>query len=216
MSADQLKAQNEQVVTFTLVELLTQLVFIAMLLAVVLRDEERANFADPAAKIARLEQRVAVLERENADLLRAKAYLEDQLRVRPTGYQPSDKLVPVPVEQYGGYLAWVDKEGRGGRDRPACTGLPGFVLALRFAGGGISGSWIGPADYDRTQIPGMAELSSGALLSTTAFRKAAGDADGWARAQAPACGLRVRIDAGAMVDTKKQRLVRQYFYESTQ
>jgi cell division protein FtsB len=214
MSGDRL-SQNDQVVTFTLVELLTQLVFVAMLLAVVLRDEVEQKFADPGREIQQLKNEVLKLKRQNADLRRKNAYLEDQLRLRSTGYQPSEKFVPVSAEKFRKYTDWTRKQARGGKDLPPCASLPGFVLAIRFPAGGIAGKWIGPGQADQSSIPGMTRLASGEILDKGAFRAAAAAANGWARKQTPSCALRVRIDAGSMVDTRKQGLVRQYFYEVT-
>ena len=214
MNGDQL-SQNDQVVTFTLVELLTQLVFVAMLLAVVLRDEVEQKFADPAREIEQLKAEILELKKINADLRRKNAYLEDQLRLRPTGYQPSEKFVPVSADQFKKYEDWVRKQARGGKDLPPCASLPGFVLSIRFPEGGIAGKWIGPDKTDPSSIPGMAKLASGEVLDKSAFRNAASAANSWARRQTPSCALRVRIDAGSMVDTRKQGLVRQYFYEVT-
>lgn len=209
-------SRNEQIVTFTLVELLTQLVFVAMLLAVVLRDEEHQKFADPAQRIARLEAEIASLNKERRELLAIKAYLEDQLSQRPPGQSPSVESTRIPTRALTEFQAWKERQakGRGGKDRPACPGIPGFVLEIRLPErGGIAGRWIGPPGMAPSAIPGMADLASGTQLTVRSFRAAAGAADGWARSRG--CGLRVIIRAGRMIDTRRQNLVRQYFYEST-
>lgn len=113
-SEEHLAHQNEQVVTFTLVELLTSFVFISMALAIVLADEARdeiLNSLDPKrrevlelrtrvetaeALVAKQGRRIAYLERE----LAAARDLNNQLIAAQSGTLPPPATVTVKRSNY--------------------------------------------------------------------------------------------------------------------
>jgi cell division protein FtsL len=155
-AAPRTKNQVDQIVTFTLVELLTSLVFIAMLLAVVLRTEALANLDPAQENVLRLRNelaearqelgvartRIAALEREleeQRSLVRrlmaeagAPLPANDYIVVRRETYDANMNATDV-VEEQQKQLADLQREIaalRGGASivRPRCTTNSGYLL----------------------------------------------------------------------------------------
>jgi hypothetical protein len=162
--SEELQKQSEQVVTFTLVELLTSLVFIAMLLALVLRSEALQNL-DPAREhVLRLQQQ---LEKAHHDLQAAQleiATLKDELEAQRSLVSrlmaesgkplPPDDVVVIPTQEYNrirnaGEVSTEQQKqiqdllkqiaalkGGGSVTRPFCTTNTGYLLNVQLNGDG--------------------------------------------------------------------------------
>jgi len=194
-----LRAQNEQIVTFTLVELLTQLVFVAMLLAFVLRNEA-LHTAPGAEEIRRLNAELAARDKElhglrhERDLLREELN-QEQLRVRALlgskGVTLPYGTVSLSQEEYDALVSAklvlqakqkelasakaeiaALKGGKGGNDLPSCTVTSGFLLDIALLGDGgfeVVPSWDKGAPV--AQVPGLPELGGGQKMSLGAFQR---------------------------------------------
>ena len=81
--SEELQNQNEQVVTFTLVELLTSLVFIAMILALVLRTEALKDLDPSRENMFRLKQQLEKLGPVTVSDARAGGLVLYRVRVGP-------------------------------------------------------------------------------------------------------------------------------------
>jgi rRNA maturation endonuclease Nob1 len=162
--AEELQNQNEQVVTFTLVELLTSLVFIAMILALVLRSEALKDLDPSRENMLRLRQQLERTQRDLADANREIAVLTDELEAQRSLVRrlmaesgkplPPNDVVVVPREDYdktrnAGAVSREQQEqiqsllkqiaelkGGGSVTRPYCTTNSGFLLNIRLNGDG--------------------------------------------------------------------------------
>lgn len=162
--SEELQNQNEQVVTFTLVELLTSLVFIAMILALVLRTEALKDLDPSRENMFRLKQQLETAERDLKDAQREIAVLNDELdaqrslvrRLMAQAGQPlpPNDVVVVPAEEWNKYrnAGAVSREqqeqiqqllkqiaalkGGGSVTRPYCTTNSGYLLTVQLNGDG--------------------------------------------------------------------------------
>jgi hypothetical protein len=162
--SEELQNQNEQVVTFTLVELLTSLVFIAMILAVVLRTEALKDLDPSRENMFRLRQQLEKAQRDLKDAQREIAVLNDELEAQRSLVRrlmaqsgrplPPNDLVVVPTEEWNKYrnAGAVSQEqqeqiqhllkqiaalkGGGSVTRPYCTTNSGYLLIVQLNGDG--------------------------------------------------------------------------------
>jgi type II secretory pathway pseudopilin PulG len=162
--SEELQKQSEQVVTFTLVELLTSLVFIAMLLALVLRSETLQNLDPSREHVQRLTQALERAQRELKDAQREIVVLNDELEAQRSLVRrlmaqagqplPPNDVVVVPTEEWNKYrnAGQVSREqqeqiqqllkqiaalkGGGSVTRPYCTTNSGYLLTVQLNGDG--------------------------------------------------------------------------------
>lgn len=162
--AEELQNQNEQIVTFTLVELLTSLVFIAMILALVLRSEALKNLDPSRENMLRLRQQLEKTERDLANANREITVLTDELEAQRSLVRrlmaqsgkplPPNDVVVIPREDYdrtrnAGAVSREQQEqiqrlleqnaalkGGGSVTRPYCTTNSGFLLNVQLNGDG--------------------------------------------------------------------------------
>lgn len=162
--AEELQNQNEQVVTFTLVELLTSLVFIAMILALVLRSEALKDLDPSRENMLRLRNQLEATERDLRAAKREIAILEEELEaqkslVRRLMAQSGQPLPPndvtvVDAKEYDrlrnaravaeeqqaqirGLLEQIAAlKGGGSVTRPYCTTNSGYLLNVQLNGNG--------------------------------------------------------------------------------
>lgn|GEM_PF-4389736 len=159
-----LQYENEQVVTFTLVELLTTLVFIAMALALVLKDEALKDLSPTQERmqellkqhevdqkeIRRRDARIAVLE---ARLDEQQKFIQRLLKSGGATLPPGEyKIVPTSEVNKGINAEAVVKElleqnaalrreiaklkGGGDLTRPKCPTNPGFLVRAELLSNG--------------------------------------------------------------------------------
>lgn len=162
--SEELQKQSEQVVTFTLVELLTSLVFIAMLLALVLRSEALENL-DPAREnmlrlrqqLEKAQQDLRAAQREIATLkgeLEAQRSLVRRLMAQSGAPLPPDDVVVISADEYNrvrnaGEVSIEQQKqiqdllkqiaalkGGGSVTRPFCTTNAGYLLSVQLNGDG--------------------------------------------------------------------------------
>lgn len=157
--ASGLKSNNDQIVTFTLVELLTALVFIAMLLALVLKTEALASLDPARENVRRLQEELAST---TASLRRAEAKvrgLEDELAAQRSLVRrlmseagkplPANDYVVVEQERYDAVrnaqavaeeqqdtILGLQKQiaalkGGASLTRPSCTTNSGYLLTVQ-------------------------------------------------------------------------------------
>jgi hypothetical protein len=212
-------------VTFTLVELLTALTFIAMLLALVLKTEALAHL-DPAREhVRQLEDELTETKDELRDarveIATLNAELEEQqslvrrLMANSGKPLPPDDVVVVPraaydktrnstavAEEQQEEIQGLQKEIaalKGGATlvRPACTTNSGFLLNIQLNG---DGSFTPRPNWAAMANSSVSQVDGiGALtagtLSPGAFSVAAHRVDHWARAQRIACAFRVKVSS---------------------
>jgi hypothetical protein len=162
--AEELQKQNEQVVTFTLVELLTSLVFIAMLLALVLRSEALQNLDPSRENMLRLRHQleetrkelqaakleISVLQGE----LEAQRSLVRRLMAQSGKPLPPNDVVVITTEDYNrirnaGAVSIEQQrqiqellsqiaalKGGGSVTRPYCRTNAGYLLTVQLNGDG--------------------------------------------------------------------------------
>lgn len=214
---------SEQVVTFTLVELLTSLVFIAMILALVLRSEALKDLDPSRENMLRLRNQ---LERVEAELEAAKAenlVLREDLEAQRSlvrrlmaesdrPLRPNDVIVDqgaydearnakaVSVEQLAEiqrlYKEIAALKGGGSVTRPYCATNAGYLLTVQLNGDGTFTpvrNWPAIADSEVRKVDGIEVLGGGGRLSRAQFMSAAGRADNWAKRQTVPCAFRVRV-----------------------
>lgn len=162
--SEELQNQNEQVVTFTLVELLTSLVFIAMIFAIVLRTEALKDLDPSRENMLRLRQSLEKSQRElraaKLEIATLQAELEAQrslvrrLMAESGRPLPANDVVVVPKDIYersrNASAVAADQQGqirdlleqiaalRGGGSvtRPYCTTNSGYLLSVQLNGDG--------------------------------------------------------------------------------
>lgn len=218
--SEALRHQNEQVVTFTLVELLTQLVFVAMLLAIVLQSEALQDVNPSAERLRALEKQLALKEEKITALEDTVSSLKEQLAEQqelvrsllgtkgttlPFGVvaisrEEADYLASLKAslaaQQRDSAKAQAElaaiKGGKGGSDRPNCIITSGFVLDIALLG---NGSFQATPAWDKgarvAEVDGLSELASAGAVSAASFSGYAGRIQAWTNAQAVPCGFRV-------------------------
>lgn len=162
--AEQLQNQNEQVVTFTLVELLTSLVFIAMILALVLRSEALKDLDPSRENMLRLRNQLEATERELRAAKIEISTLESELEAQKSLVRrlmaeagqplPPNDVTVVSAEEYDrlrnaravaeeqqtqikGLLEQIAAlKGGGSVTRPYCTTNSGYLLNVQLNGNG--------------------------------------------------------------------------------
>ena len=166
MSAERaLRDKNDQVVTFSLVEVLTMFVFIAMALAIVLQREATSGFRPKDEIIAELRAQLRARDREVAALQKQVATLEKMLdaerrfiakllakstappkagdvftinRAQFAAYVNAEAVVAEQQKEIARHLARIAQLKGGGRgaEYPSCTVTSGFLLNIRALGSG--------------------------------------------------------------------------------
>lgn len=162
--SEELQNQNEQVVTFTLVELLTSLVFIAMILALVLRTEALKELDPSRENMFRLSQQLKKAERELKTAQLEIATLEEELQAQRSLVRrlmaesgkplPPGETITIPKEDYDKtrtsvavsreQLEQIERllrenaalRGGGSVTRPFCLTNSGYLLVVQLNGGG--------------------------------------------------------------------------------
>lgn len=162
--AEQLQNQNEQVVTFTLVELLTSLVFIAMILALVLRSEALKDLDPSRENMLRLRTQLEAAQRDLRLVKRENSVLKDELEAQRSLVRrlmaesgqplPPNEVVVIPAAKYqenrnsgevakeqqvqiNGLLKEIAAlKGGASVTRPFCTTNSGYLLNVRLNGDG--------------------------------------------------------------------------------
>lgn len=157
--ASGLKSSNDQIVTFTLVELLTALVFIAMLLALVLKTEALANLDPSRENVKRLKDELALtaesLKQAEAKLrdleaeLAAQRSLVRRLMAEAGKPLPASDYVVVEQDRYDAVrnaqavaeeqqdtIQGLQKQiaalkGGASLTRPSCTTNSGYLLTVQ-------------------------------------------------------------------------------------
>ncbi|MFC7499027.1 hypothetical protein ACFQRC_07305 [Enterovirga sp. GCM10030262] len=156
--------QNEQVVTFTLVEFLTALVFIAMALGLILRSEALRDLDPDQEKMQHLRTQLAERDRRIRDLTREVSLLQAEIEAQRSLVRrlmsqagmtlPPDEHVVLSRADYdrirNAVLVSRDQQsqiadllrqiaalrGGGGTDLPRCTTNPGMLISIRLNGDG--------------------------------------------------------------------------------
>jgi hypothetical protein len=220
--SEELQKQSEQVVTFTLVELLTSLVFIAMLLALVLRSEALQNLDPSREHVLHLTQELEKTQKELKDAQREIAVLNDELEAQRSLVRrlmaqagqplPPNDVVVIPKGEWdkNRNAAEVSQEqlrqiqellkqiaalkGGGSVTRPYCATNTGYLFTVQLNGDGTI-----------TPVPNWSEAANSEVakvtgigmmsgrMSQAAFAAAAARIDGWARSQEVPCAFRVRV-----------------------
>lgn len=162
--SEELQNQNEQVVTFTLVELLTSLVFIAMILAIVLRSEALKNLDPSRENMLRLRTQLEATQRDLKSARREIAILEEELAAQKSLVRrlmaksgqplPPNDVTVVDAEEYDrlrNARAVADEQqsrikdlldqiavlkGGGSVTRPYCITNSGYLLNVQLNGDG--------------------------------------------------------------------------------
>ncbi|HZF94296.1 MAG TPA: hypothetical protein VEZ20_05405 [Allosphingosinicella sp.] len=235
--AGELNSQNEMVVTFTLVELLTTLVFIAMALALILKNEALRDLSPSQERmkalterveqqrlaIARMEDRIALLEREVAeknDVIRR--LMADRSAPLPPGgtivtqrhldeLRGDAAISRERAETIRG-LAEQIRALRGGATvtLPRCPTNVGDLLTVRLHGDGslsAKAAWGSEFNARVARVPGVGALASGRTMSRGQFGQLADQAARWGMGQSPQCRFRVSIESlhGNMATYRRQR-----------
>lgn len=162
--SEELQNQNEQVVTFTLVELLTSLVFIAMILAVVLRSEALKDLDPSRENMLRLRTQLEATERDLKAARREITILEVELDAQKSLVRrlmaqsgqplPPNEVTVVDAKEYDrlrnaravadeqqsqikGLLEQIAAlKGGGSVTRPYCITNSGYLLNVQLNGDG--------------------------------------------------------------------------------
>nr|WP_314444426.1 hypothetical protein [uncultured Sphingomonas sp.] len=162
--SQELQNQNEQVVTFTLVELLTSLVFIAMILALVLRTEALKDLDPSRENMLRLRQQLQEAERDLKEAQQEVATLRVELEAQRSLVRrlmeqsgkplPPNDVVIMPREDYdrtrnARAISEEQQEqiqqllkqiaalkGGGSVTRPFCTTNSGYLFTVQLNGDG--------------------------------------------------------------------------------
>lgn len=218
--------QNEQVVTFTLVEFLTALVFIAMALALVLRNEAlrdlnptqermqqlQRDIATKDARIRELEEQVELLNSE----LDAQRSLVARLMANAGAPLPTNEHVVLPRAEYDELrnatqvaqaqqqdIARLQREiailrGGGSVTLPRCITNPGMLINVRLNG---DGSFSASAAYPPESSSSVAQIDGlrellGGSRSRTDFSRFASRIDQWGERQTPPCAFSALVVRG--------------------
>lgn len=214
---------SDQVVTFTLVELLTALVFIAMILALVLRSEAlrdldpaRENMLRLRQQLEQTEAKLKAIESENMvlreDLETQRSLVRRLMADSNAPLRPNDVIVEkeaydrarnaIPVSQQQqleirGLLEQIAAlKGGASVTRPYCTTNAGYLLTVQLNGDGTFTpvrNWPMIAYGEVRKIDGIEALAGGGRLSRAQFGSAASRVDSWAKRQAIPCAFRVRV-----------------------
>lgn len=200
-----------------LVEVLALLIFMAMTFAFVLRDDALATnpwkqrydaiaqqLAHERAENARLQSRLAELERANRQLLRryeGPIPANDALVITRDQWQELiDRLANAEavVESQQSDIRNLQERlsGNGGTDLPNCTVSPtSFIVRIYLSGGGYRAvsSWPASSNQAVANVPGLAALGSGRTLSQGEFVSLSQQVRAWGRAQPVPCAFRAEV-----------------------
>lgn len=212
----EIRHQNETIVTFTLVELLTQLVFVAMLLALVLSSEKLKSTG--ADRIRLLEQQVVERDKKinalSADLKMLRTQLrqaEERVRILlgskgvtlPFGVHA---LTQEEFDEFANLKAILEAKqiemkslrakltGAGGNDKPNCIVTPSFLIAVDVLQDGnfrVQQAWNPGSQVDK--IPGLRSMVAEGIVSKTAFRKYGTQINKWALKQEVPCAFKAVV-----------------------
>lgn len=239
-----LRARNEQIITFTLVELLTQLVFAAMLLAFVLRDETLRDINPSSEQLRAMKAELALKDKEIYGLKTKNAALTEQLRVEedlvrsllgtkgttlPFGVKAISQedfdyfaslkasLLAQQRATAAAQAALAAARG-GGADRPNCLVTSRFLLNIDLLG---DGSLEATPAWDKgarvADVDGLPGLVAGGPLSSADFAKRAARVHDWALNQEVPCVFKVTVrrrHANADMYDQQLRLVERSFYDA--
>lgn len=241
--SDQIRQRNDRILTYTLIELLSQLVFVAMALGLLLSEQTRREF-DPRrdsvvelkkalgerdATIVRLKTDIAERDGRIADL---ESFVKRLLAKFPGGALPAnpdiivraveesknkDAIIAQQQQQIAGLLKQV---GRGGVDRPNCPVTPTYMFAIDLLPTGriqTRPAWDANASSAVQGVDGVAALVSAGPLTIPEFRARAAVVDAWARRQDPACGFRVLVyprHKNFDLYMRQSAAVKGYFYDA--
>lgn len=214
---------SEQVVTFSLVELLTSLVFIAMILALVLRSEALKDLDPTRENMLRLRQQLEQTEAKLRTAEAANLVLREDLEAQRSlvrrlmaetdkPLRPNDIIVDAGEYDKGRNAKAVSAEqqaeiqrlykeiaalkGGGSVTRPYCTTNAGYLLTVQLNGDGTFSpvrNWPAIADNEVQKVDGIRYLAGGTRLTRAQFIGAANRVDSWAKRQPIPCAFRVRV-----------------------
>ena len=220
-----IRNQNELVVTFTLVEFLTAMVFIAMALALILKNEALRDLNPTQERIKQLRDTVArqreqidLLTIQKTSLLRELADKDDLIRRLMAGRNaplpPGGTIVSRSyLDELRGDAAISGERAetirgleeqiralRGGAtiNPPRCITNTGDLFIIRLHGNGALSArpaWGSEFAARVAQVPGVADLSTGRQMSRPEFGRNADRAAQWGLAQNPQCRFRVTIES---------------------
>lgn len=220
--AQAIRAQNEQIVTFTLVELLTQLVFVAMLLAFVLRDEALADVDGQADRVSELTRALAERDHTILDLRKEvstlKIRLADQeemvaslLGTRGMTLPGGTRAISEEEANYYAHLKLMVaaqqaalgqakaeivaiKGGKGGNDLPNCAVTSQYLLDIAFLpNGAFAISRSWENGAPAKEVDGLAPLVQAGTVDRSAFLTYARRVQTWGKNQPVPCGFRVTV-----------------------
>jgi hypothetical protein len=186
--SEELQNQNETVVTFTLVELLTSLVFIAMILALVLRTEALKDLDPSRENMLRLRQQLEraqnELKQSKLEIVLLKEELEAQrslvrrLMAESGAPLPPNEVVVVPTDEYNRIrnarqvirqqqeqIQQLLKQiatlkGGGSVTRPFCTTNRGYLLTVQLNGDGTITPMRNWSDVANSEVSGIAGIGA--------------------------------------------------------
>ena len=216
---DAIARSNEQVVTFSLVELLTQMVFVAMALAIVLQAETQEALNPNAERLRQLElqvsQQKAIVKAEGQEISRLKQEILDQqsfidrLLKTPATTPLRPPGVWVLHSDYQVFQDWkADHPGKGTAAKPAkgpasgilinaqCAIVSGPLLTIQLLGSGNfeahpagTTAMAGGA----AKIDGLTALTAAGPVDRARFIQLAKPVQGWAHRQIDPCDFVVRV-----------------------
>ncbi len=225
IAVDAVEQSNEAIVTFSLVELLTQLVFVAMALALVLQQETETRMTPTAERLRQLEAQIAardrVIEAQRRDLatlrraVAAQAEFIGKLKQLPRNHLPSEAGIWVGKDSFARMAAAdafnSDLRGQnaglrarleaktGTVIRAQCDMTPGPLLSIRLlASGDVAArpAWPAGSDDRARRIPGVAALAAAPSLGRARFGVLARPVKSAGRAASPECDFLVRTELG--------------------
>jgi hypothetical protein len=238
---DRLRQRNDRIVTFTLIELLTQLVFVAMALGILLADAARKEF-DPKRDIvaelraqlaAEVKHRTALegdLAAANDQVASLKRFVERLLGNRPAGELPAKpKDIADIVAEAANREAVITAQQRviadqtrrlshGGSDLPNCTVTPGYLLTVTLHGDGrysTTAAWDTNAATVAARVPAVSAVVRRGELTQSEFESYAKEIKAWSSQQNPPCRFRVGLRSDHHnydLFLRQQATVGNYFY----
>lgn len=236
------RARKDRIHNTMLIELLALMIFLAFAFAFAMKEEgDRVNpwkqkYDAIALQLDRAKRTIADQRSEIRVLTAKVASLEASVRRLVAAHDgplaANDKLIPLPQVEYDKLLndrALLNglqaenaglraKLNGGGTDRPNCLVTPSFLISVELLSDGslrVRPAWSSEARARVSEVTGAIALGEGGRMTTQQFAQLGSQVDGWARAQAPACGFRARVSEshGNLTLYKRQvRAVEQYFY----